>query len=108
MKRCVRIVLVGLMSIVIVLFSAWSSMALWFDGPSARWLAGTLAGAYGAGMLLAWLLVRPYRRALLVWLTSTGLVLAWWLSIPPRNDRNWIEDVARLPRAEIAGDRLHG
>jgi hypothetical protein len=106
MKQVARVVLVGLMAIVIVLFTLWSSMALWIDGPATRSMPGLLAAGYALGGLLAFLLVRPYRRAVLVWLAATGLILSWWLSIPPRSDRNWMEDVSRLPKAEINGDRL--
>jgi hypothetical protein len=34
------------------------------------------------------------------------LVLVWWLSIEPRNDRDWLPDVRELPTTEIDGDRL--
>jgi len=33
-------------------------------------------------------------------------VLFWWLSIEPSNEREWLPDVARLPAAEIDGDRV--
>ena len=52
------------------------------------------------------LLVRPRRRGLaalaILWLA----VLAWWLGIAPRNDRDWQVDVARLPRISREGDRV--
>jgi len=38
------------------------------------------------------------------------VLLAWWLSLAPRNDRNWYRDVRVTPTAELDGDRLtvHG
>ncbi len=75
--------------------SGWAGLALWFDGPSARLLAGLLAGGLVSTVVGVLLLVRPLRRGLglvgVLWL----LVLGWWLHIPARNDRNWQPDVAR-------------
>ena len=36
------------------------------------------------------------RRAFLAYAAIFVLVVAWWLSIPPSNDRTWLSDVARL------------
>lgn len=33
-----------------------------------------------------------------------GVVLIWWLRIPPSNDRDWQADVARLPKATFDHD----
>jgi hypothetical protein len=33
-------------------------------------------------------------------------VVAWWIAIPPSNDRNWRPEVAVMPRAFIEGDRV--
>ena len=85
---------------------AWGSAALWFDGPAARMLAGALAAGFGALCLGALLAVRPYRRALLAVTVVCAIVVGWWLSIPPRTDRDWQPDVARSPTATIAGNQI--
>jgi hypothetical protein len=33
-------------------------------------------------------------------------VVAWWIAIPPHNDRNWRPEVAVMPRDVIDGDRV--
>ena len=104
LRWVVRIALAFPGVLLAVLFTLWSGAALWIDGPASRGFAGVLLAGYGALVLGALVFVRPYRRALGVWALCTCLVLVWWLSIPPRNDRNWTPDVERLPRAEIAGD----
>ncbi len=35
-----------------------------------------------------------------------AVVLAWWLTLTPRSDRNWQPDVAELPWAEVQGDEV--
>lgn len=95
-----------LLTPVLCLAIAWGALALWFDGPLARGLAATLAGGFAVVSLALWILVRPVRRALWVALLPFLAVLAWWTSIPPRNDRTWYPDVARLAHATIAGNRV--
>ena len=34
------------------------------------------------------------------------LVLAWWRTLKPENDRDWQPDVAQLARAEVDGDEV--
>ena len=33
-------------------------------------------------------------------------MLAWWLTISPSHERDWVTEVARLPEAEFAGSRV--
>jgi hypothetical protein len=55
---------------------------------------------------LAAVLVRPWRRAALGVALAFAVVLAWWLTLPPSNDREWQPDVARLPTATLDGSLL--
>jgi len=85
---------------------AWAAAALWFDGPSSRALAGTLALGFALGSVVLFFAVRPpWRAALLVGL-GIAAVAAWWLRIPPSNDRDWLPDVARPAEAHFEGSRV--
>jgi len=44
----------------------WTALALWFDGPSARWLAGTLSAGFATGCLILLARLRPFLRAVLL------------------------------------------
>jgi hypothetical protein len=85
---------------------AWGAAALWFDIPAGRGMAGGLAAAYVLASIAVLVLARTRRRGTLAGLLLFALVLGWWLSLAPRNDRNWQPDVARLPSAEIQGERI--
>jgi hypothetical protein len=91
---------------VVVLGIAWGVLALWLDGPAARWLAGLLSGAFAVGCLTVLVVHRPRWRAMLAVTGAVLLVVGWWSQIPPRNYRDWSPDVARLPRAALAGSRV--
>ncbi len=81
--------------------------ALWIDGPASRPLAALLAASFGvsSATCLLWPWPRP-GLALACFGAAFGAVLFWWLSIEPRNDRDWLPDVARTPRATIDGDHI--
>ncbi len=43
---------------------------------------------------------------LFVFVALFAIVLVWWLSIQPSHHRHWRPEVAVMPRAVIAGDRV--
>ena len=83
----------------------WGTLALHFAGPR---------GAIGFGLVTAWalgtlgilFLVRPFGRCVLAFALAFAVLLVWWSTIRPSNDRAWQADVARLPHADLDGDRL--
>lgn len=81
----------------------WAFGALWFDFPHETWKKGA-AGGFVLLFLAVALLVRPRWRGKLVIAIGIGAVAVWWLSIPPRQYRDWKTEVALLPYAEIEGD----
>jgi hypothetical protein len=92
-----------LLAVPILLASGWACLALWLDAPGPSWLRASLAVLFGA---LAVAAIVAGRRARLAFLAAFALVLAGWLSLPPRQDRPWLPDVARPAYAEIEGDRV--
>ena len=95
-----------LFTVLLTPLCVWACMALWIDGPTSRALAGACVTAFVlAGLAALWLL-RPYGRGLLAVFLLFAAVAFWWMSIPPSNDRDWMPDVAQLPRAQLDGDVL--
>ena len=80
------------------LATIWAAAALCFDFPVA-WLRWPLAVAY-----LAFVVVVA-RKRIGLWLATLALVMGWWFSLKPNPNRNWQPDVARVPWAEVEGDR---
>jgi uncharacterized protein DUF4105 len=85
---------------------AWTLAAVWFDGPSSRPLAGAIVAALFVAYAVCLVRGRPFYRALAGLAVVSCAVLAWWLSIPPRNDRDWLPDVANPARADFDGSRV--
>lgn len=100
-RRILWVLLRIVLGLVAMGFMAWGSLALTLDGPGR-----IAAGAYALASVALLVFVRPRRRGRFVCVGLSLLVLVWWLSIQPRNDRNWLPDVSELPSTRIDGDRL--
>jgi len=69
-------------------------------------LRAPLAVAYLAAIVAVVIATRGGKRALAVSAIGFVVVLAWWLTLEPSNDRDWQPDVAVLPHAEYDGNRV--
>ena len=99
----IRLLILGLIWLIVLGCAAWAAGALYFDLPfeDVRFSAAigflgliTLFCCFAHGVLAKWGTV----------LVGFGAVLAWWLTLQPRNDRAWQSDVAELASAKIDGD----
>jgi len=82
----------------LLLTALWTVAALAFD-VRVPWLRMPLVVIYVVTLLAVWIVVK--RCWLAVGATAAGfaLVLGWWLTLQPSNDRDWQPDVAVLPYA---------
>lgn len=95
----------GLMILVQVLMIAWATLAIFFSNLPWPELRLPLAAAFaGFATWALWLSGRRRMRTLAAVL-FVGVV-AWWIMIPPSQDRPWRPEVAVLPRAFIDGDQV--
>ncbi|MDX1400551.1 MAG: DUF4105 domain-containing protein [Kiloniellales bacterium] len=83
----------------------WGALALWFilPGDGARILIVGGFTALGVLGLVIGALHRKLIFPLLPFAIAFGTLLVWWSGIEPSNDRDWQQDVARLPKGEIEG-----
>lgn len=93
-----------LLPLVVLAGGLWAAAALWIDGPLGPVPGSWAAGAFAATTLAAFAGLRPLRRGLAAFALLFTAVLVWWLSLSPSNERDWMPDVARLPRATFDGD----
>ena len=103
--NCLRVVLWGLCWLFAIGLAAWAALALSIDLPMAA-ARIPAAIAFGIGVLAALIFVRGQAWKLLTAFCACIVVLVWWLTIPPSNERNWQGDVDRTAYAEIDGDTV--
>ena len=92
-------------AVVAIICAAWAFGAVWFDAPFG---GGNKIVAAILGCLFAIVLffVRPLWKKLVAALLLFTLVLGWWLTIKPTEDRTWQPDVAKRAWADIQGDQI--
>lgn len=83
--------------------AAWAFGAIFYDFPTAK---TAVASLFAVAVLVALVFVRGAWRKLGVTFLAFGVVLAWWLTLQPRNDRPWQPDVAQTAWAEIKGEEI--
>ena len=89
----------------LLLFALWGSLALYYRAPfgeGARIAAGCV---FALAMLAAAFLIarRKWKRALAP-LALAPVVLIWWQTLVPSNDRDWALDVSRPAITQVNGD----
>lgn len=93
------------LTLAVLLTSLWACLALWyqFPGPAAVKIgAGVLWAAFGlAAIALTWR--RRAARALLSYAIGFALLLGWWSTILPSQNRVWADDVSRQLHSHIDG-----
>ena len=84
--------------------TVWTALALYYSDLPGEPLRLGLAAAFVLGTLGAFLFLRNRRRTLLGFAAAFAVVLLWWMSIAPSNQRDWQADVAVLPYATQDGN----
>ncbi len=104
-RALVRFCGIAFIWLVWVLGAAWAALALRFDVRNPA-LAKVMAASFVLWILALLFIRGTGRKTLVIWAGSVAAVALWWFTLNPSNDRPWQPDVARLPWAEIAGDRV--
>lgn len=100
-----RWLILTLLAITVSLATLWATAALCID-VRVPWLRLPLAALYVIAILVAWVFMKRPWRALALTIGAFAIVLGWWLSLKPSNERDWQADVAVLPYADIDGNRV--
>jgi hypothetical protein len=95
-----------LVSLLILLSMAWGTLALWYQLPLSN--AWRVAVIIGWGVILLAALILFWRdmpkTGIALGLVTFAVLLVWWSSLKPSNDRLWADDVSRQLSGEVNGD----
>jgi hypothetical protein len=99
---------ITLLAIIIMLIGGWCALVVWFRFAAGETVRAALTAVIVVLALLTVGCLVTSRRwfALTAYAALFAVVLAWWTTITPSNDRDWTPDVARNVTATIDGDRL--
>ena len=87
------------------LLIAWATLAIYYSNLPWPALRSAVAALFAALSIWGFWLSRRRHAPLAAFVLFLGVV-AWWISIAPSHDRPWRPEVAVMPRAIIAGDRI--
>jgi Domain of unknown function (DUF4105) len=107
MKPVARGFIILLACIAIVAMTGWGALAIYYSNlprKDARRILAVAFAIFGAAVLVWYLFSAKPTRPLLVFFAAFLLLVAWWSTIPPKQDRDWAPEYARLPYATINGD----
>jgi hypothetical protein len=103
--RVIKFAVWACLWVVALVCALWAFGAIYFDFPIAS-LQIAVAIVFALVLLGTLILVPGKVRKLAACLGGFALVLCWWLTLKPSNDRTWQPDVAQTPWAEINGDEI--
>lgn len=104
--RFLRHLAIFLATLIVGLATLWATGALYFDLPAPPAIRNVTALLWLIGVPVAWFWIRPRRWARLLICFLFAVIIAWWINISPRQDRDWKPDVAVLGNAVIDGDKV--
>ena len=90
LKRFITTIIIGFILLGMLL---WGTLAIIYSNLPSASLRTTLSWAFAIGSVSLLLFLRPWRRAVFMFLMVFAGVLLWWLSIPPSQNRDWQADV---------------
>lgn len=99
--KLLRFIFFALAWIVAALCAAWAFGALYFDSVGA-----VAAILFVIALLAIVVFVRGKMLKLAIVFGAFAIVVFWWLTLKPSNDRAWQPDVAQTAWAEVNGDEI--
>lgn len=104
--KIIRVLVCLLVGLALLVATVWAIAALHFD-VRVSWLRTPLTAGYALAVVAVWIFLIK-RRWHAAGITAGGfvLVLGWWLTLQPSNNRDWKTEVAVLPYADIDGNRV--
>lgn len=107
-RKIGRVALVVLMALVTLLSGTWGALALWYQLPMGMAMRGVISVAWVLAVI-ALLVLAAIQRSwwpLLGYVVAYALLLGWWATIKPSNDRVWSDDVAQLLTGKVEGNQV--
>src|SRR5260370_32526581 len=101
--KILRFILYALAWIAAALCAAWAFGALYFYFPKASAFAAIL---FVIALLAIVIFVRGKLLKLAIVFGAFAVVVSWWLTLKPSNDRPWQPDVDKTAWAEINDDEV--
>jgi hypothetical protein len=92
--------------LVLFLCWVWGCVALWLCGPDPQWVRILLVCLFGFFLPAVFLFSRSFGRGFILCAGLFVVLVFWWQTLQPTNDKDWALDVAQVSHGEIKGNKL--
>ena len=89
-----------------VIPTAWAAMAIYYSNLPGSFVRSICSISFFIFALSIAFWAQSFKRGIITYGISFGVVLIGWWLIPASNHRDWQEDVAVLPYADISGNTI--
>jgi hypothetical protein len=103
MRRIGRVLLVILVILMLTGMTVWGTLFLWLSNLPGEPIRIALAGIFAIGTLASFLFLKKRWRTLLVFLGVFAVLVIWFFSLRPSNNRQWVTEDAVLATATVNG-----
>ncbi len=103
MRRVGRVLFVMLLILIVTGMTLWSTLFLWLSNLPGEPIRIALASIFAIGTLASFIILKKRWRTLLVFLGVFAVLVIWFFSIPPSNNRQWVPEDAALATATVNG-----
>ena len=103
-----RLTATASVALVMACAASWGAFALWYQAPGGQ-LGKTLCVLLWVGLHVFLIYLLWQGRAavsVLAFAVAFAVLLIWWQSIEPSNDRVWADDVSRMTTGSVQGNRV--
>ncbi|MCX5903255.1 MAG: DUF4105 domain-containing protein [Proteobacteria bacterium] len=92
------------LAVMVAVMTAWAMLAIYYSDILKETLRACCAGLFGLATVCGFIALPNRRRTLACFIAVFVLLVIWWSSIKPSNNRDWQTDVAVLPYATMQGN----
>ena len=104
--RLLRVLSRGFIVLLLIMVWLWGTTAILLAGPEPHWLQVLIACIFGLLLPTAFIFTRSFMRGCLVCLCLFVILIMWWQTLTPTNDKDWAPAVANMSHGEIRGETL--
>jgi len=105
-RRCFKVIGLTIGSLVLLGMLIWATLAVYYANTPPGAPRSVRALLFFLTALAVVILLRPRRYGVAVFLALFAIVLGWYVSLAPRNDREWATDVSKVTTADINGNNV--
>jgi hypothetical protein len=101
-KRAAKIIVM----LLLLMLWMWGATALYLGVPGVLWIKCAVTLAFALSLPAVFIFSRSFIQGSLLSVCLFTLLILWWQTLAPTNNKDWAPDVAEISQGDISGDIL--